>query len=300
MKNTAAYLLSLPERTLRSATALAGGVIREIGQVTIPLTIRRSQTYQNLVEATLRFLIEQVGDVKGVYPAEDRLAEDFLVRRTAGNGIELIGFLTFRASPVWVLAALADASGAGRFLIAEISQSLKEEGLLDPDTEFSTVDQMLDGLEGSAGRLASTINMPPLDVASLRREWREVRKHLAKIPPRNLPPLESLRELWSGVKSEAQRQERSVFEMSSVMALSAIGGLPQKVRWLSASTRLAVGKTGAVVAGVLLDHYRRTLQEIRDRGYLRYAAGQFRPYLYGALSAFSPRRRSLTERLLKD
>jgi hypothetical protein len=300
MKSVAAYLLSLPERTLRSATALAGGVIRELGQVTIPGTIRRSQVYQNLVEATLRFLIEQVGDVQGVYPSEDKLAEDFLVRRTAGNGIELIGLLTFRASPVWVLAALADASGAGRFLITEISQSLKQEGLLDPDTEFSTVDQMLDGLEGSAGRLASTINMPPLDVASLRQEWREVRKHLARIPPRNLPSLDSLRDLWGGVKSEAQRQNRSIFEMSSLMALAAIGELPQKVRWLSASTRLAVGTTGSVVAAVLLDHYHTTLQEIRRRGYLRYAASQFRPYLYGALSAFSPRRRSLTERLLKD
>ena len=67
------YLLSLPERVLRSATALAGGLLREIGEVTIPRTIRRSQLYQNLVEATLRFLIEQVGQVGGVYPEDGRL-----------------------------------------------------------------------------------------------------------------------------------------------------------------------------------------------------------------------------------
>ena len=82
------------------------------------------------MEATLRFLIEQVGQVGGVYPTEDKLTEDFLLRRTAGNGIELIGILAFRASPVWVLAALADASGAGRYLIREIADCLKEEGLL--------------------------------------------------------------------------------------------------------------------------------------------------------------------------
>ena len=212
--------------------------------------------------------------------------------------IELIGILAFRASPVWVLAALADASGAGRFLIAEISSSLKDEGLLDREANFATVDQMLDGLEASAGRLASTINMPPLDVRSLRSEWQSMRKDLARIPPKSLPPLESLRDLWASVKSEAARQKRSVFEMSSVMALSAVAELPQKARWLSASTRLAVGKTGSVVAGVLLDHYRTTLKQIRERGYLRYAAAQFRPYLYGAVSQFSPKRRSLTERFL--
>src|SRR5712664_3148041 len=156
------FLLSLPERGVRSLTAIAGGLVRELGELSIPQTIRRSQLYRNLVEATLRFLIEQVGQVKGVYPGEEKLSHDFLVRRAAGNGIELIGILAFRATPVWVLAALADASGAGRYLIREISASLKDEGLLDRATEFTTVDQMLDGLERSAGRLASTINIHPL------------------------------------------------------------------------------------------------------------------------------------------
>src|SRR5262245_49887344 len=117
------YLFSLPERAIRSMTALASGLVREVGEVTIPLAIRRGRLYQNLVEATLRFLIEQVGQVEGVFPGEEKLSEDFLVRRTAGNGIELIGILAFRASPVWVLAALADASGAGRHLIREITGS---------------------------------------------------------------------------------------------------------------------------------------------------------------------------------
>ena len=292
------YLLSLPERVLRSATALAGGLLREIGEVTIPQTIRRSQLYRNLVEATLRFLIEKVGQVEGVYPGEEKVAEDFLVRRTAGNGIELIGILTFRASPVWVLAALADASGAGRYLIREITDSLKDEGLLDRATEFTTVDQMLDGLERSAGRLASTINTPPLDVAALRQEWDSMRRDLAKIPPRNIPGLDSLRNVWTSMVREAQEQNRTVFEVSSLMAMSAITTLPQKARWLSASTRLAASKTGSVMAGVLLDHYRTTLRQIHERGYIRYAVQQFRPYLYAAVSQFSPQRRSLTERLL--
>ena len=82
------------------------------------------------------------------------------------------------------------------------------------------------------------------------------------------------------------------------MAMSAVAGVPQKARWLSASARLAVRKTGSVVAGVLLDHYRTTLQQIRETGYVRYAVEQFRPYLLAAASQFSRRRQSLTERLL--
>src|SRR5215475_5118771 len=216
------FLLSLPERGLRSATALAGGLLREMGDVAIPKAIRGSQLYRNLVEATLRFLIEQVGQVKDVYPVREKLSEDFLVRRAAGNGIELIGILTFHASPVWVLAALADASGAGRFLVREITTSLKAEGLLDQGTEFGTMDEMLVGLEASAGRLAATVNTPPLDVKSLRQEWNALRGDLAKIPPRQLPGAQALRELWKDIKQEARQQDRSVFQVSSLMAVSAM------------------------------------------------------------------------------
>jgi hypothetical protein len=100
------------------------------------------------------------------------------------------------------------------------------------------------------------------------------------------------------MRSEAIRQNRSLFEMSSVMALSAIANIPQKAWMLSASATLAIGTTGSVIAGVLLDDYRTTLNQIRETGYVRYTIRQFRPYLYGAVSQFSPRRRTLTERLL--
>ena len=292
------FLLSLPERGLRSATALAGGLLREVGDVAIPKTIRRSQLYRNLVEATLRFLIEQVGQVKDVYPDGEKLSEDFLVRKAAGNGIELIGILAFRASPVWVLAALADASGAGRFLVREITASLKTDGLLDPGAEFETVDEMLVGLEASAGRLAGTVNMPPLDVKSLRQEWNALRSDLAKIPPRQLPGKQALRDLWKEIEQEAARQNRSVFQICSLMAISAMKSVPEKARWLSASARSAARKTGTAVAAILLEDYRTSLKQIRETGYIRYAVDQFRPYLSAAVSQFSPRRESLTERLI--
>jgi len=298
-ESVASYVLSLPERVLRSTTALASGLLREVGEVTIPSALRRTRLYRNLVEVTLRFLVEQVGEVKDVYPGEAQLAEDFLVRRTAGNGIELMGILAFSASPVWVLAALADASGAGSLLIREITNSLKKEGLLDADTNFESVEEMLNGLEGSAGRMADAINTPPLDVATLRKDWNAVRQELARIPPRNLPSLASLRQLWRGIEQEATEQKQTVFQVSSVMAIAAIADLPRKARWLSASARLAVGKTSGLMSESILDHYRTTLQHMRREGYFPYAARQFRPYLYAAASQFSPQHSSLTERVFR-
>ena len=94
------YLLSLPERVVRSTSALAAGLLREIGNVTLPAAVRRTRLYQTMVEATLRFLIEQVGEVEGTYPAEGKLAENFLLQRTVGDGIDFAGVLAFHASPV--------------------------------------------------------------------------------------------------------------------------------------------------------------------------------------------------------
>ena len=284
---------------MRSATALAGGLVREIGNVALPAPVRRTKLYRSIVDGTLRFLIEQVGQVEGAYPAEGKLADDFAVRRAAGNGIEWIGIVAFRASPVWVMAALADISGAGRQLIQEIAGALKQEGLLEPETNFENVEQILNGLENTAGRVAEAINTPPLDVPTLRQEWAAIRRELACIPPRNLPSPDVVRRHWEELQREAAAQQRSVFELSSLMALAAVRRLPENLRWLSGCARLAARRTGQVFAGALLDHYSATLRDIRETGYLAYWAREFRPYLKAAAEQFSPGRTSLTQRLLR-
>jgi hypothetical protein len=294
-----AYLLSLPERFVRSALGLGAGVTREVGQVVLPDGIRRSQLYQNLVDATLRFLIEQVGGVEGVYAAESALPDNFLARRTAGNAVEALGIVAFRASPVWVLAALADLCGIGRRLVPEMADALKAEGLLENDAQFTSVDQMLDGLERTSSRLAATINTPPLDVAGLRQEWEAIRHEARGLPSASLPSRETISNIWALLKTESARQERSVFETSSMMAVAAAQTLPDGVRWLSASARVGATRTGHILAAALLDHYTQTLSEIRQVGYLAYARRQFRPYVHAAVNQFSPKRRTLTQRLLE-
>src|SRR4029453_5269501 len=294
-----AYLLSLPERLLRSGLGLGAGVAREIGEVVLPDGVRRTPLYQNLVDTTLRFLIEQVGGVEGAYPNETPLPDDFLKRRTAGNVIEALGIVAFRASPVWVLAALADVCGMGRHLIPEISDSLKGQGLLEQDAQFTTVDEMLDGLERTSSRIAATINTPPLDVAALRQEWEEIREAARSLQPSSLPSRDTIAGVWSQTKAESARQNRSVFETSSMMALSVARSVPDGVRWLSASALVGATRTGQIFAAALLDHYKETLTEIREIGYVTYAGRQLRPYVVAAARQFSPARPSLTERLLQ-
>jgi hypothetical protein len=293
------YLLSVPERLVRSVLGLGAGVAREVGEVALPDGIRRSQLYQNLVDATLRFLIEQVGGAEGIYDAEGALPDDFLARRTAGNAVEVLGLVAFRASPVWILAALADLCGIGRHLIPEIAGALKAQGLLDGDVHLASVDQLLDGLERTSARLAGTINAPPLDVAGLRKEWSALREEARGLQPAGLPSIDTISHLWNELKSESARQDRSIFETSSVMAVSTARALPDGVRWLTSSARVGATRTGQIFAAGLLDHYRQTLDEMREVGYLAYVNRQFRPYVRAAVGQFSPKRPTVTERLIE-
>jgi hypothetical protein len=292
------YLLSLPERAIRSVLGMGAGMVRETGDVVIPAAVRRGRLYQNLVDTTLRFVIEEVGGAEGVYAQAQKLPDDFLLRRSAGNAIEVLGLVAFRASPVWVLAALADVSGIGRALIPEIADELKSQGLLESGSQFTTADQILDGLERTSARLASTVNTPPLDVPTLREELRGLRGDVQSFPSSPLPSPESIRGLWTQLRDESARQNRSVFETSSMMAVSAVQGVPEQVRWLSASARAGVARTGRVMGAGLMDYYSTTLTDIGEVGYTTYARRQLAPYAKAAARQFSPAQRSLTERLL--
>jgi hypothetical protein len=292
------YLATLPERAVRSIVGLGAGVAREVGDVALPKSVRRSRLYQNLVDTTLRFLIEQVGEVEGVYRSDEKLSDDFLVRRTVGNAVEALGVVAFRASPVWVLAALADVCGVGRRLIPEFAAELKEQDLLDADAEFASMDQLLDGLERTSARLAQTINTPPLDVGALREEWRALREEARGLAPERLPSRESVLALWSELKAEASRQDASIYQTSSMLALSAIRTVPQGARWLGASAMAGAARTGQVLAASLLEQYRETLREVRQVGYTAYATRQLGPYVRAAARHFAPAKPTVTGRLL--
>jgi hypothetical protein len=294
----APYILSLPERVFRSLSALSGGLLREIGEVVVPASLRRTTLYRAMVEVTLRFLIEEVGQVEGVYPTQGALAENFLLQRTASHGIELLGILSFHASPVWILAALSDVTGAGNTLIREISQALKDEGLLESGAHVDTVEQVLDGLEKTSSHLALTLNLPPVDIAGLRREWENFRHEVQAIPPRRVPSAERLEGLWGEMRRTAREQHRSVFTVSSLMAVSALAHVPANVLWLSRAAHSATRRTGKVLGSAILDHYTDTLAEISRTGFAAYWTREFRPYLRAAALQFAPQHRTLTEKLL--
>jgi hypothetical protein len=160
------------------------------------------------------------------------------------------------------------------------------------------VEEILDGLEVAAGHTAEAINTPPLDVASLRREWAELQARWRSLPTHRLIPIESLERGWRDLTETARAENRSVFAISSLVALSAVTSLPRGLVWMSRSAKVAAKRTNEVFGTSILDHYAATLASMRRDGALAWWAREFRPYLAAAARQFSPRQETLTEDLL--
>ena len=141
--------------------------------------------------------------------------------------------------------------------------------------------------------------MPPVDIVGLRREWEQLKSELAEIPPKKVPALERIEGVWEALRASAKQQGRTVFGMSSLLAVSTVAHVPANFLWLSRAGRSAMRRTGRVLGDAILDHYTEALTEIARTGFLSYWSREFRPYLRGAAEQFAPEHESLTERLFK-
>ncbi len=270
------YLASLPERTARAGAALTGGLAYEASQVVLPLAVRRSKLYQAIVGRLLRITIELVGGVEGVYPIHEMPARELLARKTAGNAVELSSFLAVGWSPLWLLAGASDLVGGTKAYLRALVKELRDAGVLAADAEVASFEELLTALEGTSGMLADTVDVPPLNVPSVRTSWQELQAQAA-----SLPDAAGMERIFAELQLAARQEDRSMLEISSMVALGA--------------ARAGV-KLGSVH---VFDYYRRALRTIVEEGLLSFLRRTSTPYLTRAGSHFDPRSSTYSERLLR-
>jgi hypothetical protein len=270
------YLTSLPERTARAGAALAGGLIYEASEVVLPVAVRRSRLYQAIVARLLRITIELVGGVEGVYPAQVMPVRELLVRKTAGNVVELSSFLAIGWSPVWLLAGASDLVGGTKVYLRTLVTELRDAGVLAADADVASFEELLTALEDTSGLLADTVDVPPLNVPSVRASWQELQRQAA-----DLPDAAGLEKVFAELQLAARQEDRSILEIPSMVALGAV-------------------RSGVRLGNVhIFDYYRRALRTIVEEGLLSFLRRTSTPYLTRASSHFDPRSSTYSERLLR-
>ncbi|MCH2448037.1 MAG: hypothetical protein MK219_03205, partial [Candidatus Poseidoniia archaeon] len=109
----ALYTISLPERYLRGLTGLLGGMLKETTDLVVPDFVKDTTSYNLFVGNILRFAVENVGGVEGLYK-DDGLGGDYATRKLLGNDIEGVGVATVHISALWVFAVFADSVKGGQ------------------------------------------------------------------------------------------------------------------------------------------------------------------------------------------
>jgi hypothetical protein len=270
-----AFLVSLPERLVRSLVALVGGAVHETAALLLPRFVRRSRLYEASAKNALRIAIELVGGVEASPTAEPEALPPrrLAVRKGAGNAVELGSILAFGFSPLWLLAGASDVLRGTRVYLDSLVAELKRAGVLAETAQVDTVDDLLAVFEGVSGGTARLIDIPPLAVAELKETLAELRDDAG-----SLPPPDELARLFAGLRNEAVRERRSILEVSTGVGLAFV-----------VSAR-SVGNRHVTVP------YQEDWQPLRDEGFAAYLRRVSGPYGRAVARHFTPENASLTER----
>ncbi|HEU5249883.1 MAG TPA: aconitase family protein, partial [Thermoanaerobaculia bacterium] len=275
-----AYVLALPERVVRAVAAVTGGAVHETAQIVLPRLVRKSRLYEATAKNLLRITVELVGGVER--PAEDVAGEfeqspkKLAIRKAGGNVVELGSIFAFGFSPLWLLAAAADVTRGTRVYLDALVSELKGAGVLAEHLELHSVDDLLAALEGASGTTARLIDIPPLELAALKQSLAALREDAS-----GLPSPEELAAAYRGLVAEADREGRSLLEVSVGVGIAFFNSARK------------VGRQH------VLDPYTEDLQPVRDEGFAAYAWRVSKPYARAVARHFDPRRTSLTERGLE-
>jgi hypothetical protein len=271
------YVVSIPERIVRAVAAALGGTIHETAELLLPRLVRKSRFYEATAKNLLRITVELVGGVERPPDANageyETSPKKLAVRKAGGNVVELGSILAFGFSPLWLLAGAADVSRGTRVYLDALVGELKAAGVLAVDAEFASVDDLLAALEGASGTTARLIDIPPLEVEGLKRTLADLRDDAKGLPT---PP--ELAAVYQGLVAEADREQRSLLEVSVGVGLAFFNSARK------------VGRQH------LLDPYSEDLEPVRDEGFATYARRVGKPYAQAVARHFDPSLQTLTER----
>ena len=269
------YLVSLPERMARAGAALMGGALYETSNVALPRVVRQSKLYQATIDRLLRITIEWVGDVPGIYGAEELPVGELAARKFTGNIVEWASIFAVGFSPLWLLAAASDIMGGSKAYLRALVEELKAGGYLPPEADVATFEDLLGRLETGSGVLADAIDVPPMTVQDARASFETLRRQAS-----GLPSSDDLATIFREMQAVAQEEGRSVADVSAALTLAA--------------ARAGVEMGNAHI----FDFYREALGAIREEGLLRFLRRVATPYVARVGRHFDPRAGTYTDRFV--
>lgn len=291
------YSASLPERTVRSASALAGGIVREGANWLIPSAFRNSRSYSIFVQQMLDLLTEEVGGVRRrPVPGSETVepAQVDLARKTVGNLLDMTALATLHVSPITVLAIFSDVAYGSKYYLQQLSARLKQQGIIDEDATIDRATDLIDALERASGEITEAFDQPPVSIEGLRSTLEQTQAAVAEMEPARLLPLAEIDQLWRQMELAATAQDASLWDVSTTISLVALRNIQATGQGVLSGLLLA----GDLFQAHIVEHYWHGLREIESQGLVATLYHSAGPYLEAVWNNFAPNRGTWTETLL--
>ncbi len=302
------YSASIPERTLRSAGALAGGFMRESANWLLPSAFRNSRSYSIFIQQMLDFVCNEIGGVRkklwGAAPAdpasdlseEEQAAQNqaFLARKTVGNLLDMSALATFHVSPLTVLAVFSDVAYGSRHYLQLLSERLKSQQIIDENTTIDNASDLLAALEKASASAAGVFDRPPISLDGLKKTINETTDAVMSVDPMKLLPAAEIDQLWRQIDLAAKEQNASIWDVSATISLVALGNIQS----VSKGTYVGLEVAGNLFNEHIVQHYWDGLRSIERNGLIPTLSRASAPYLEAVWTNFAVDRKTWTEQLL--
>ncbi len=298
------YSASLPERTLRSAGALAGGLVRESANWLVPLSFRNSKSYSIFVQQMLDFVVNDIGGVRRARSGTKKDPQEqeqvqvqeqaFLARKTVGNLLDMSALATFHISPLAVLAIFSDVAYGSQVYLRQLSQRLKEHGIIDNETTIDSAADLISALEKASGKAVGVFDRPPISIDGLHKTIEETRHAVMQIDPSKLLPKAEIDQLWRQMELAAAQQNASIWDVSATISLTALNRIQSVGHGMLIGLEIATD----LFQEEIVQHYWEGLRSIERDGLIPTLSRVRQPYIEAVWTNFAMERKSWTEQLL--
>ena len=296
--NVSLYTLSIPERYLRGLTALTGGMLKETTDLVVPDFVQDTTSYNIFVGNLLRFAVENVGGVEGLYE-EESLEGEYATRKVIGNAIEGVGIATVHASPLWLFAFFADSVKGGQAYLDRLSDELIEKGYIESEKTSKSLKGLLEGIEKTTSSFAQNIDTPPLSKDEIMGNISEIRESINELWETTGKAAGDITEDVGDIMQEfidtANEEGQSLLELGGVMTLQATSRAKKAAGVAITAPQVA----GKMLSENILGYYSDTLADIHEHGYARVASEVIDPYGNAILKQFDANKETWTEKIFK-
>ena len=297
--NGTIYALSLPERYVRGLSALLGGIFKETTEILVPNFVKDTTSYNILVGNILRFTVENIGGVKGVYD-DDGLEGEFATRKLIGNAIEGVGIATVHLSPLWFFAFFADSVKGGQIYLEKLHEEMIEKGYIDSATSPDSFTTIFEGLERTTTSFAQNIDTPPLSKEEALSNIEEIKESISELLSDSgeiaINTVNEMGKVLQDFMKTAVDEKQSMMELGGLLTLKTTS----RVKQLGGLTVSAPNVASKMLYENILVYYSDTLTEIHDKGYANVASEVIDPYGKAIIDQFSAEKITWTEKLFNS